>query len=167
MHQPSRQPNPEFSRRFKEVMSRESSQFAMARRIGCTQSYVGQIARGQARPGRELVERFIEAYELDRAEWLELAGFGEEPPPEDERVEIARRAAEEALRLAGFIRAPEDSGHDVFWREFGLWVQECQEQGLPLPATPRLSGGTRSLTPDEARSQLRILRELHERSASG
>ncbi|MBM3459233.1 MAG: helix-turn-helix transcriptional regulator [Armatimonadetes bacterium] len=154
--------NPELARRFQELVKQEGSQFAVAHKIGCTQSYVGQIARGQARPSREIIERTIDVFQLPREEWLALAGYGPARSPEDERVEIARMAVEEALRRLGHAGPDPASGHDVFWQEYGNWVEECRERSLPAPATPRLSGGTRSLTPEEARRQIAVLKRVYQ-----
>jgi transcriptional regulator with XRE-family HTH domain len=149
-------PSPLFAERFRELITSEPNQFEVARKIGCSQSYVAQISRGQARPGRELVERIIEAYELPRDEWIELAGYGKPRRPGSDPLDMVRLAVQETLRQS------EASGHDVFWREFGHWVQECADAGLPLPETPRFSGGTRDFTPDQARRHLAVLRRAHE-----
>ncbi len=132
-------PNPELARRFQELVRQEGSQFAVAKKIGCTQSYVGQIARGQARPSREILERTIEIFRLPRDDWLVLGGFQSVEPAVDDRAVIARLAVEETLRRLGYASGadPAESGHDVFWREYGNWVQECEEQALPVPQTPR------------------------------
>jgi len=87
-----------FSRRFRELVAGEA-QGDVGRRLGYTGGRIGQILRGE-RPSREFIERLIQAYSLDRDEWLALAGYGG-PAPVDERQAIAEAAAREALRQIG------------------------------------------------------------------
>jgi transcriptional regulator with XRE-family HTH domain len=86
-----------FARKLKELTAGET-QTDIGRRLGFAGSYISQIQRGQ-RPSRNFVERLVEAYGVDREEWLRAAGFRPVPEEqEDERMEIARRAAAEILR---------------------------------------------------------------------
>lgn len=62
---------PEFARRLKELVAGEH-QIDVARKLNYTSARVSQMMRGE-RPSREFVERLIEAYGLNREEWLALA----------------------------------------------------------------------------------------------
>lgn len=84
-----------FTRRFRELIALES-QGEVAGKLGFTQSRVSQIARGE-KPSRQFVERLIETYELDREEWLALAGYSRDVSP-DPTAELIQRAADEAVR---------------------------------------------------------------------
>jgi transcriptional regulator with XRE-family HTH domain len=94
---PMSEPSLAFARRFKELTAGQL-QADVARRLGFTASYVSAIQRGQ-RPSREFVERVVEAYGVDREEWLRLGQIRPQAEvQEDERLDIARRAAEEVYR---------------------------------------------------------------------
>jgi hypothetical protein len=86
----------DFSRRFKELTAGESYG-EIGRKLDYTAPRIGQVARGE-RPSREFVERLVEAYGLDREEWLALAGLGLREPKEDERTFVANLAATAAVR---------------------------------------------------------------------
>lgn len=103
---PAAPPNSQFARRFRELIAAEPAQWAVGQKIGCTQSYVGQIARGQSHPSRELVERIIDAYALPREEWLNLAGYGKQAPedPLQQIQESIARMLERQDELAAEIR---------------------------------------------------------------
>jgi len=96
-----------FGRRFKELLAAAGdSQYAAAEKLGVSQSYISQLARGTT-PSRELAVKLARAYELDEAEWLALAGYGPDFEESDPLEEVARRAgregAREALREAGLL----------------------------------------------------------------
>lgn len=94
-----------FARRLKELIAAED-QMEVAAKLGYTQSRVSQMCRGE-KPARAFVERLIEVYNLPREEWLALANLGRPAAVDDERLEIARRAAEETvtrLRAEGALR---------------------------------------------------------------
>lgn len=95
--QPSRRPVPghtPFTRRLRELIAQENSQGDVARRMGYTGPRISQVARGE-RPSREFVERLIQAYDLDREEWLALAGYGETET--DPTAALIQRAADAAV----------------------------------------------------------------------
>lgn len=143
-----------FTRRFKELIALHSQQ-DVARAIGFTQGRISQIARGE-RPSREFVERTISAFELDRDEWLGLAGYGpKEPEPtlQEMLTQAAEEGARRALEAAG--RLPE-SPADYFWRR----MRELQIAYKKKDVTLSLEGGSDSLTFAEAEAQLQAIEEL-------
>lgn len=89
-----------FGRKLKELLAGETG-IEVARKLGYTGGRVSQIMRGE-RPSREFVERLIEAYALDREEWLAAAGFvtaeAEAERTSYDLKELARLTAEETLR---------------------------------------------------------------------
>jgi transcriptional regulator with XRE-family HTH domain len=147
---------PEFGRRFRALMG-EETQEEVARRLGCSQPTVSRMAR-DVPPGPRLLERLVEKYGLDRAEWEALAGYA---PPESEEERLARvalQAAEAVLRQAalaqnGAVRLVE-----------GL-RELSRKYGRPVPVD--LSGGTesgRGLTAEEAEA---ILEDLERQLQAG
>jgi transcriptional regulator with XRE-family HTH domain len=91
----------EFTRLFREL-TEPLTKAQVAKRIKVTPSYVSQLRAGTYGPSRDLIERIIEAFDLDRATWLRAAGFrapGDlHPDPED--VLIERLAPKVAAKLA-------------------------------------------------------------------
>ncbi|HTE18795.1 MAG TPA: helix-turn-helix transcriptional regulator [Armatimonadota bacterium] len=142
----------EFGRRFREI-TRAEKQEEVAERLGISQSYVSRMGRGLP-PGPAILERIIQSYGLPRTEWRELAGYGEEASEEEWITAIAARAAEEALRRAGF---PPLSGA----QRLVEGVQELNRRyGRPVPID--LSGGLSagdSLTVEQAEAVLRDLEQ--------
>jgi transcriptional regulator with XRE-family HTH domain len=67
----------EFSRKIRELAEPLNlKQAKLGELWGVTQSYAGQILRGDAAPSRDVVERIIEVHALPREEWLGYAGYG-------------------------------------------------------------------------------------------
>jgi hypothetical protein len=131
----------DFSRRFKELTAGESYG-EIGRKLDYTAPRIGQVARGE-RPSREFVERLVEAYGLDREEWLALAGLGQREPREDERAATARLAAEEAVRrLLEEVRllTPSDRVLD--------WLKSIQER-YGRTVEIHFTGGASALSHDQ------------------
>jgi transcriptional regulator with XRE-family HTH domain len=144
-----------FARRFKELTAGETQQ-QVARRLGYTTGRIGQVQRGE-KPSREFVERLVEAYALDRGEWLDLAGLNRHgPEPENERESrIARLAAELAVEEA-VRRLLGDPRMETLEQEFLRRVMELQER---YGVTPRLflDGGPGGLTRERLESSLAVI----------
>jgi transcriptional regulator with XRE-family HTH domain len=151
-----------FTRRFKAFLAEQPHQVEVANRLRYSPARVNQIARGE-RPSREFVERFIDAYDLDREEWLGLAGYGPRPSAEDEQRDLIRRTAEEVLRRTGLIRDEGESynaptGAQILARGLADLAREYGKEAGVIPVA--LFGGTENLTPDEARQRLVTIRQL-------
>ena len=62
------------------------------RLCGVSGSYLSQIERGQRRPGRSLVLKLAEAYDVDGEELLKRAGHVGQPPPNSRETLDVERA---------------------------------------------------------------------------
>jgi transcriptional regulator with XRE-family HTH domain len=104
----ARQRSLEFGRRFRELTAGQT-QTDVADELGIGQATVSNMRAGKL-PGREILERIITCYQLDREEWLALAGFTDQDPDEERLKEVARLAgeqgAETVLRRAGLAGDP-------------------------------------------------------------
>src|SRR5688572_5241089 len=65
----------EFGRRLRQEMGGRT-QSEVAQELGVTQAYVSRMTQGHV-PKRDIVERLISALNLDRSEWLALAGYAD------------------------------------------------------------------------------------------
>ncbi len=156
-------PNSALARRFRELIANEPSQWVVAQKIGCTQSYVGQIARGQSHPSRELVERIIAAYDLPRDEWLDLGGYGKNPAP-DPLTDIR----EELARIRHLVESGQSDADpsDLASRLLNAVDEEGGDALPPLQYEPDFSGEamhglTGDLSPAARRRMEAALRVLH------
>lgn len=148
-----------FSRRLREHTVHET-QATIARRLGCTPGYVGQILRAEVRPSRAIVERIIESYKLPRDEWLDLAGYGEHPA-EDPVEQVAARVVDKLRAdFEHLFREREENPQDYYHRRFGELAMVCAERGIQL-VPPRFSGGSQSLeTVEQAEGVITHLAEM-------
>jgi transcriptional regulator with XRE-family HTH domain len=135
----------EFARRFRELIVGKR-QADVAETLEITQSYVGQVARGDARPGRALVERVIEKFGLPREEWLNLAGYGQ--ANEDPEEALVNRAVDRAVASVNGAQRLFD----------GLVTLQEEHPQVTIPV-PRMHGGVRRLTVEEAESILADMRD--------
>lgn len=135
-----------FGRRLMELTAGESQE-EIGRKLGYTGSRIGQVQRGQ-RPSREFIERLVEAYTIDRKEWLELAGYrlGAPGASVDETMV---RSVEEAMRRMGLAGK---SGAEAFVEGLSLLQQELDR---PLLLRPKLKPG---ITVEEAEGLLADIR---------
>lgn len=104
-----------FGESFRQLIA-GTSQAEVGRKLGVTQAYVSRMAGGQV-PKREVVHRLINAFRLDRTEWLSLAGYADTAAAseEDERFErivdaAARRVMQQIAPLLGSERIPMAAG---------------------------------------------------------
>lgn len=143
-----------FSSRFKELIATEKNQTVVAKRLGYSTPRIGQMARGE-KPSRSFVERLIERYDLDRDEWLGLAGMG--PQANDPTAEMIREAAREAA----FEVARAVNGPQRLYEGLVDLQERYPGQDVPLP---RMHGGAVTLTVEEAES---ILADLEDKMRRG
>ena len=64
----------------------------ITRRTGISSSYLSQIERGDRRPGRSVIKRLAETYNVDLRDLLRRAGYGPMPDPNSNEVQEVERA---------------------------------------------------------------------------
>ena len=69
----------------------------VTRLVGVGSSYLSQIERGQRRPGRNLVLRLAEAYDVDPDELMKRAGHTGQPSPNSREALDVERAFQYVL----------------------------------------------------------------------
>ena len=62
------------------------------RLVGVSSSYLSQIERGERRPGRNLVHKLAEAYDVDADELMKRAGHSGQPAPNSKEALDVERA---------------------------------------------------------------------------
>ena len=62
------------------------------RLVGVSSSYLSQIERGERRPGRNLVHKLAEAYDVDAQELMKRAGHTGQPTPNSKEALDVERA---------------------------------------------------------------------------
>jgi transcriptional regulator with XRE-family HTH domain len=146
----------DFSRAFREV-NVGLTQFEVGQKIGVTQSYAGQLLRGQARPSRELVDRIIREYpQKAPEEWLRVTGWNASQELPDERQEIADAVVRKLID-SGAIPDPEDPytvfsrGHAALNRKHGRYI--------PVPSS-HLGGDLILNSREDAERWLRAMEQL-------
>lgn len=147
----------EFGRRFRELTA-GMTQETVADRLGISQASVSRMARDYP-PGPKLLTRLVREFDLDEAEWQNLAGYMEPESEEDRLTVIATRAMEEVLRRVG-LDQPSGAqrlveGLQALNRKYG--------RAIPLDLTQGLEESDR-LTLDRAEA---ILKDLEEQLRAG
>ena len=138
-------PESDFFTRFCELTAGET-QSETARRLGYTQSYIGQIKRRlHPKPSRDLVERVISAYHLDREDWLRSAGFSDPLPQSDSVADVVNQAVTQAvdqavMRATHAVNGAQRLAQGIF--------ELSRRFGRPVPVY--LHGGADTLTVEEA-----------------
>ncbi len=64
----------------------------ITRRTGISSSYLSQLEKGDRRPGRNVLRRLAETYNVDLRHMLKRAGYGVKPDPNSNEVQEVERA---------------------------------------------------------------------------
>lgn len=136
---------PEFAERFRQITEGETN-VQVALRLKVTPAFIGGVRRDIYGMSRDLLDRFVEEYRMDRREWQQLAGhLDAEQAREAQALEQMKAIALEAAHRA--IAAVNGA------QRFAAGLFELSRKyNQPVPVY--LSGGAEHLTVENAEKLL-------------